>query len=226
MAQPEALDDALKYRQWRQSLDREGVTVHNIEPLHIKHRRNGEVLFAYLRAQLTDPDGHPIPDMILVRGEFVTVACCLWDIEERKRYYLLVGQRRICNGALFYEHPAGMCDSEPDPAVAALHELEEEAGIVLPPAQLIRLHPHVLYSSPGLTDEGGIYFGCVVPLPTQELWQYHNRRTGLETEGEYITTILAMPDEARGLIRNSNGLLNYYLFEQWWQEQGRHKYEV
>lgn len=62
---------------------------------------------------------------------------------------LLVKQYRYAYGESIYEIPAGKLEKGEDPAVAAVRELEEEAGI-----RATSLQPlFVIYPTPGYTDE-------------------------------------------------------------------------
>lgn len=66
-----------------------------------------------------------------LKGEVLCVLVCLIDEKTREKYLLLVRQRRICDGSLTYEHPAGMLDSESDAVKVAAKEVFEETGMTV-----------------------------------------------------------------------------------------------
>jgi len=211
----EELQQSLKYKQWRASLDEAGIEIRSVKELHSVRKRQGELLFSLIHMDASAPEGNPLLPIVLLRGHFVSILTCLRDSESGEEFFLLVRQRRVANGALFYEHPAGMTDSDQDPWKIALLELEEETGVKVSREQLTLLREDKLYSSPGLLDEGGYFFCCELEMSREEIMAYHEASHGEGGEGEFITTYVAKPDEAKSLIRNANGLLNIYLFEDY-----------
>ena len=113
-----------------------------------------------------------------------------------------------------FEHPAGMCDSETNPRKVALKEVQEETGLEITDNQLFMLSDKLLYSSPGLLDEGGYFFGCDVVLPQNEIDAFHNKNTGALGENEFIQTYICPLEEAIPLFNNTNGLLAQMLYMQ------------
>lgn len=213
------LEDSLKYQTWSANLKTHGIHLRGVDELSTIRKKNGEILFSLLRIQATAPEGNPLLPIVMLRGHFVSVLTCLIDQETRKEFQLLVCQRRVANGALFYEHPAGMCDSQRDPYEVALTEVSEETGLDIR-REWLHLHtPEPLYSSPGLLDEGGYFFSCEIEMSRAEIDAYHMRRGGHYGEGEFIHTYIATHSEAKGLIKNVSGLLAIYLWEEWRREK-------
>jgi ADP-sugar diphosphatase len=209
------LEDSLKYRTWATDLKTHGVQLKALEELSTIRKRNGEILFSLVKIDAQAPEGNPILPIVMLRGNFVSVLTCLIDRETREEFMLLVCQRRVANGALFYEHPAGMCDSQTDPYAVALIEVSEETGMTIT-RDVLHLHNEDrLYSSPGLLDEAGYFFSCELELDRAEIDSYHMKRGGHYGEGEFIHTYIATPAEAKRLIKNVSGLLATYLYEEW-----------
>lgn len=209
----EALQHALKYRQWQQSLSAHGVRFTTpVHEIHTLRKGNGEVLFSLIDSHPVDPDGHPLHGLCLLRGHFVCVLTCIRNTDTGTRQLLLVRQRRICNGALFYEHPAGMMDSDSDPYATALKELEEETGLVVRRDQLHALNPDLYYSSPGLLDEGGFFFYCNLEMTGAQIAALQGAQRGAAHEKERILLHLATVDEALRLVKNIQGQLCIYLW--------------
>ena len=215
----QALEDSLKFKLWKSNLNQHGVQLHGYEELHTVRKGKGDVLFSLLKIQATAPEGNPILPIVMLRGAFVTVMTALIDDQTGEEFHLLVRQRRVANGALFYEHPAGMTDGIEDPFTVALLEVEEETGVQITREQLTLLIPEPVYSSPGLLDEGGWFFCCSVKMPRKEINALHLQQHGDGGEGEFIHTYVAKPEEVPSLIRNASGLLLHYLYADWKAKQ-------
>ena len=172
------------------------------------------MLFTLVHIDAVDPDNHKLLPVVLIRGHFVSVVTCLIEKETGNKYFLLVKQRRVANGEIFYEHPAGMCDSEPDPWKVAVKEVGEETGLQITRDNLRLLHPDPLYSSAGLLDEAGYFFACDIPLSRKEIDTFRDKPAGAIDENEVIITHVCTLSEVFSLIRNTNGLLATYLYLQ------------
>jgi ADP-sugar diphosphatase len=208
----ESIEQSLKYRMWLQSLADQGITIHDVQELHTIRKSNGEVIFTLLHVDASAPDGNALLPTVLLRGHFVSVMTILIDRETHDEWLLLVKQRRVGNGAVFYEHPAGMCDSESDPFHVAVKEVHEETGLSITRDQLYLLNDELLFSSPGLMDEAGYFFYCRIELDRDEIDTYRNRQTGDASEHERIHTHICLLSEAKRFMKNTNSLINWYLY--------------
>ncbi len=215
------LQESLKYKIWRQSLADHGITVHGIRELKTIRKPNGEVIFALLEADAADPEGHPLLPAVLLRGHFVSVMTILVDRKTGEEFLLMVLQRRVGNGAVFYEHPAGMCDNETDPFDVAMKEVHEETGLIITRNDLHLLNAELLYSSPGLIDEAGYFFFCRIGLSRHEIDAFNERDTGDGGEHERIRTYVCPACEALSLMRNTNSLINWYLYHDFLKRLNR-----
>ncbi|MBP7281533.1 MAG: NUDIX hydrolase [Leptospiraceae bacterium] len=208
----EKFEDSFKFKSWRETLVKNKIQINSIKELHTVNKRNGEVLFTLVHIDAVDPDNHKLLPVVLIRGHFVVVVTCLVEKETGNKYFLLVKQRRVANGDIFYEHPAGMCDSEPDPWKVAVKEVGEETGLKITRDNLRLLHPDPLYSSAGLLDEAGFFFACDIPLSREEIDSYRDKSAGALDENEVIVTHVCTLADVFGLIRNTNGLLATHLY--------------
>lgn len=208
----EKFEDSFKFKAWRDVLVKNQIKINSIKELHTVNKGNGEVLFTLVHIDAVDPDNHKLLPVVLVRGHFVAVVTCLIEKETGNKYFLLVKQRRVANGEIFYEHPAGMCDSEPDPWKVAVKEVGEETGLQITRDNLRLLHPDPLYSSAGLLDEAGYFFACDIHLSRKEIDSYRGKSAGAVDEHEVIVTHVCTLSEVFNLIRNTNGLLATYLY--------------
>lgn len=208
----EKYEDSFKFKSWQNALLKNHIKINSIKELHTVHKNNGEMLFTLIQMDAVDPNNNKLLPVVLIRGHFVSVVTCLIEKETGNKYFLLVKQRRVANGDIFYEHPAGMCDSDPDPWKVAIKEVGEETGLQITRDNLRLLHPEPLYSSAGLLDEAGYFFACDIPLSRSEIDTYRNKSAGAIDEHEVIVTHICTLTEVFSLIKNTNGLLATHLY--------------
>ena len=210
----EKLTDSHKYKVWHKNLVRNGLSVHGVTELYTKHRHNGEILFSMVNLDASLPEGGKILPLCMIKGEVVTVLVCFIDKETRERHLLLVKQRRICDGSMLYEHPAGMVDKDDKPLAVAIKEVKEETGLVVTESQVIALNQAPWYPSTGTCDEAMYFFCCELEMTKEEMSAYHDKFMGVENENECIITEIVPLKQAMTLITNTNGLLNIFLYLQ------------
>lgn len=208
----ENLIDSHKYKLWKRKLENSGLNILQIEEVYSRRKSDGEILFSLLMTDATTPEGDKIPPICFLKGEVVCVLICFIEKESRKKYLLLVKQRRICNGDYTYEHPAGMLDSESDAAAVAAREVFEETGIKVAKEELTRLLDKPSYPSTGTSDETMYFYFCEIELSAVEIQSYHNQHRGIASDHERITTYVAPFKEGHKLINNTNGILLDYLY--------------
>jgi ADP-sugar diphosphatase len=178
------LVDAHKYNLWKDRLLSSGMDIHHVDELYTRHNGHGDVLFSLVYTDATTPE----------------------------KYLILVRQRRICDGSLTYEHPAGMLDNERDAAAVAAREVFEETGIAVEKNMLIALNENPCFPSTGTSDEAMYFFYCELVMTKKEIDAYHNQTHGMLSEHEYIETFVVPFAEGHNLITNSNGILLDFLY--------------
>lgn len=211
----EKLTDSYKFQVWKNNVEKNGLTIHHVEELWVKHRYNGEALFGLVNMDASLPEGGKIPPVCFVKGQVVSVLVCLIDKDTKEKFLLLVKQRRICDGSLMYEQPAGMVDKDDKPLDVAVREVEEETGLQVRHEQVIALNTEPLYPSSGTCDEAMYFFCCEIEMTHEEMFAYHEKTTGMQHEHEAIQTELVSIPKAMKIIGNSNGLLNIYMYLQY-----------
>lgn len=208
----ENLVDAHKYNLWKGRLEKNGLDIHRVDELYSRRNGKGEILFSLLYTDATTPEGEKIPPICFLKGEVVCVLICFIEIETREKYLLLVRQRRICDGSLTYEHPAGMLDSESDAASVAAREVFEETGIHVAKEQLVALNTEPYFPSTGTSDEAMYLFYSEIELSAAEIAAHHNKTQGLISDHEHITTHVVPFTEGHKLITNVNGILLDFMY--------------
>ena len=208
----EKLVEAHKFNLWKSRLESNGLDIHRVDELYSRRNGKGEVLFSLLYTDATTPEGNKIPPICFLKGEVVCVLVSFIDTLTREKYLLLVRQRRICDGSLTYEHPAGMLDSESDAAEVAAREVWEETGIAVQKEQLVQLNSDPYYPSTGTSDEAMYLYYCELELSQEEIQSYHNKSQGLLSDHEYIETFVVPFQEGHKLITNVNGILLNYMY--------------
>lgn len=208
----EKLVDSHKYNLWKGNLEKNGLDIHGIEEIYSRRNGHGEILFSLLMTDATTPEGDKIPPICFLKGEVVCVLICFIEKDTREKFLLLVRQRRICDGSLTYEHPAGMLDSESDAASVAAREVFEETGISIQKEELVELNNKPFFPSTGTSDEAMYLFYSEIELTAAEIAAYDNKAQGLLSDHEVITTHVLPFAEGHKLITNVNGVLLSYMY--------------
>ncbi len=204
-----------KVQKWLSRLRKHQCTVHSLETLYAIRKRDTSVLFTLLKAEASDPEGRALPPYIFVRGDACLIVPLLINSTTGEKKFCMIRQRRIAHGAMALEFPAGMLDERVDsPLTVAVHELEEETGLVVPAADLTPLSPAPLFSSPGGSDEAIHYFGCIVSLDAEAFESFEGRMRGSAAEHERTHVTLKTWVEAERETSSLQCLLGMYLFEK------------
>jgi ADP-sugar diphosphatase len=208
--------DEPKVQAWLESLERAGCTVHSIEPDKLYHKRNGELLFGVFRTDVHDSEGNRIPPIAVVRGNAVIVVPLIRNQSSGEERYLMVLQRRIGNGRLNLEFPAGMLDRDThDPEGVAVRELHEETGLSVDRSDLFPLHHAALNTSVGLLDEAVYFYGCRLHVDDERFRAFDGARSDELSEHEHITTILKTARQIEQEAASTQTILGLRLMEQY-----------
>jgi 8-oxo-dGTP pyrophosphatase MutT (NUDIX family) len=201
---------------WKQQVTNAGCTIKNLSPLHLLHKKNGDLLFALLKAEVVSAEGTLLPDIIFIRGDACLIVPLVRNRDTGDERFLMIRQRRIGSGMMSLEFPAGMLDDETgNPRGVAVRELAEETGIRVYENDLFPLCAHKLFSSVGASDEGIFYFGCICDLDDAAYRDIAGRVGGNPDEHEHIQVALMTPEEAIAEASSGQVRLGLYLFEEY-----------
>lgn len=205
------LNDTPKFRAWRDHLTENQIQLSNVKELHIERAgKDDSVLYALLHIDADTPDGNKLNPICFLKGDAVSMLVVLIAEETNEKYVVLVKQRRVCNGAELYEHPAGMIDADdPSPIDVAARELEEEAQLDVSPADLKPLFDRPLFSSTATSDEALHFFYLERRMPLAEIQAMHGKQTGEEGENEHTQLHVVPLPEAHRLLSNIHGVMSH-----------------
>jgi 8-oxo-dGTP pyrophosphatase MutT (NUDIX family) len=211
-----------KVKAWTDKIQRHGCKINRIDPLQLIHKKNDELLFAVCRTDISTPEGGKLPSIIMIRGDVVVVVPMIKNSDTGEERFLMVMQHRIGSGNFELEFPAGMIDRNiDDPVGVAVEEVREETGLKIQRSDLFPLSNKLLYSSPGLHDEGVNYFGCIIELPDKEYATLEGTSAGLPDENEKTLVVLKTGNEAMEQTQGAQVILAMYLFEAYRKNSGK-----
>jgi 8-oxo-dGTP pyrophosphatase MutT (NUDIX family) len=207
-----------KVRLWKKSVQEAGCSIEKLEPLSLRHKKNGDLLFALLDGKIRSPEGYYLPNIIFLRGDACLIVALARNRETREERFLMVRQRRVgSGGALSLEFPAGMLDADvDDPRGVAVREFCEETGVEIAESDLFPLCNKKLYSSVGASDEAIFYFGCFKEFDDASYRSLMGRLTG--QDDEHISVVLMSKSEAETESSSLQVKLGFHLFEQYRQK--------
>lgn len=214
------LENEQKIRNWKSSVESSGCAVRSLKSISEVRKKDGSLLFALLDADVVSPEGNKLPHVVFIRGHACVIVPLLRNRASGEERYLMVNQRRIGNGHMSLEFPAGMLDEDSDAANVAVQELREETGLVINRDELIPLTDKMLYSTAGACDEAIFYFGVRKEMDDTEYRSFINRQGGCAHEQEFISTSLMTREEAEKQATSLQVRLGFFLFDQYLRENG------
>lgn len=210
------LETVPKYQAWHRTLSTNQIGINQVKPLYI-HRaeKDGSVLYALLKLDADTPEGTKLNPICFLKGDAVSMLVVLIAEETNEKYVLLVKQRRICDGSITHEHPAGMIDEDdPSPVDVAARELGEEAQLAVDPSELKPLFHKPLFSETSTSDEALHFFYLERRMPLAEIKAMDDKSTGEETENEHTKLQIVTIPEAHKLVSNMHGIMSHLLYLQ------------
>ena len=203
--------ESAQFDAWLARMDRR-FRIRRIEVQAADTRFHGGLLFAKLKADVTDPDGRTIPGSVFLRGDAAAVLIVLRD--GPRAWALLTVQPRFPVGVFdSVEIPAGMCDNQGDFIGTAAREVQEETGISVRGADLKLLGEFA--PSGGGSDERIQLFLYERDATADEITSLQGKLTGMHAEHERMHLLLVPLEELPRHTRDIKALLAYGCYRLW-----------
>jgi ADP-sugar diphosphatase len=133
----------------------------------------------------------------------------------------VVQQPRVAVGDFAFTGPcAGMVDDEGNFVAVMKKEIEQELGMTIDAKDLVDLTAafttgnQLIYPSEGGCDEGLRYFLWHAKMTSAQLDSYHNKHTGLHSEGEK-TVVKIVDFDSLWHMQDSKAVIGYLLAKQY-----------
>lgn len=203
---------SLIFCQWRQRAELFGQTypISQVRVTAVNYRgapSSQSVLFVRMDVVAANV-GHP--QIVELRGG----TCIMLPVIECEGllYTILVRQPRIAVGdPLLREVPAGMVDDGTFSGAAA-KEISQELDIAITEDELVALCPEPIFLSPGLLDEGAMFYMFRMSVDAAKLAEFQGKATGAAGEGERITLEIIPLHELHSRTRDAKAIVAYALY--------------
>lgn len=214
MERQESFQDSFKVKAWRQQLQANHVEIQAIQEIYTRRGKEGNVLHSLVQLDAHDSDGGQLAPLCFIKGHAVSILVVLIDEDTAEKFVLLVRQRRVCNGSLTYEHPAGMIEEGEDPLEVAVRELNEETSLEASAEEVIQLGSKPWFSATSTSDEALFFFYFEHRMPGPAIRALHGKQMGEAAENEHTQLHVATFPEAHQLVSNLHGIMGHFLYLQ------------
>ena len=202
---------------WLSRMDRR-FRIRSLEVQSADTRFDGSLLFAKLKAEVTDHEGNWIPGGIFMRGDAAAVLIVL-RVAGAEHVLLVVQPRFPAGNFESVEIPAGMIDDQGGPLETAVREVFEETGICVEPEQLEFLGE--FFPSGGGSDEKLTLFCCALDMTAGKLRALHGASGGAIHEHERLKMLVVPLDDLPKHTRDIKALLAYGFYRAWPRTQAQ-----
>ena len=148
------------FQKWEKKFLNSGCKISDINCLG-SSTYGGSLKTLFLSVKFVTPENHFMERSILIRNESVVIIPFRFLGNQPR--FLCVMQRRITDGNISIEFPAGAVDDFKSPREAAVLELYEETGLKLKQKKLISLKENLRLSE-SLVDEIVHWYGCDIAM--------------------------------------------------------------
>ena len=202
-----------KVLRWRNRVESRGNVIQKLDVLSIVYRKISGVFAVFLDCRLLTPEGNVITRCVLIRGDSAVIVPVLVCEDDGIIYTLLVEQRRIIDGSLTEEFPAGSSLELQDIRVTACEELSAEVGLEVKQQDLVLLSKEPIKINPDVLDDLVHFFSFERTVTSHFLSSLDGRQSGSTQEGEHIRIVVRkMADAARSMT--SSVIIGVRLLEQ------------
>jgi 8-oxo-dGTP pyrophosphatase MutT (NUDIX family) len=205
-----------KVKHWLDTVKKAGINTLDVKTIAEIRKKDNSLLFALLDTKMVSPEGTHLPNIVFIRGHACVIVPRIRNRKTSEELFLIVKQRRIGNGDLTIEFPAGMLDdSTEDPLGVAIRELEEETSLKINTTDVFELHKGPLYSSPGASDEAIYFYGCITDVDDEQFNEFKGKQCGNSNEHEFITVELAKEEDILAQCSSIQVMVGLYLFNKY-----------
>jgi len=191
-----------EYKSWEKKLKSNGVDIKNITVIGEVSRDQESIFATLIDCTLTTSEGISLPRLLILQSDGIMVIPVLNCVDDQTIYTLMVEQRRIVDGGISTEFPAGSVNAlEEDPYHSAIQEIEEELGISISKAELNLLTQEPIISCSVFSSSVTYYFYFEKSVTKSFLLEMDGLETGCYHEQEHIKVkVKKMSEVASGNV--------------------------
>ncbi len=183
------------FNNWHNLFIKSGCKINQIVIHGAVYITSKKIHSIFLEVNFSTPESHILTRSILLKGKSVVVVPLIYLKDQLLPKFLMVKQRRICNGKFSLEFPSGKFEENYTPTRSAQLELSEECGIHVPLGDLKVLAQSTIVCESSF-DESVDWFYCKLDpsfIPRLNL----NLALGNNFDGEFTYPILASIDSLK-----------------------------
>jgi len=194
------VQDSPEYRSWKMKLESNGVEIEHVNVIGEISRDEKSLFAALIDCTIRTSEGISLPRILILQSDGIMVIPVLNCVDDQTIYTLMVEQRRIADGGISTEFPAGSVNTlEADPYDSAIQETEEELGIRISKAELNLLNQEPIVSCSAFSSSVTYYFYFEKSVTKSFLSEMDGLVTGCHQEQEFIKVkVQKMSEVANG----------------------------
>ena len=176
-----------KFLLWKSRIEAAQCRLESVKVCHVVAKDESDFYSAFIECTLVTGEGNRMHRGLMLRGPAVVVIPVIRVQGRSEPQTLTVLQRRVGNGEMTQEFPAGSIDAGQDAEQAAIQELQEELGLKVQRSELIQLTETPLLALTSACDEAVAWYATKLTMTEDQYMAYSGTRTGIEAHGEHIT---------------------------------------
>lgn len=200
-------------KRWRERIESNGNEVLHLEVLASVYRNGSQLVGSFLDTVLLTSEGQKIARCFIMKGDSVVVVPVL-ICDDDCVYTLMVEQRRIIDGGLALEFPAGSLDkSSDDPRETACREVKEELHLTIAAGDMLPLADRPVKVNTSSSADLVYFFYFQQNVTRLFIEDMEGHITGCHEDNEYIRVRVRKMSEV-GDVLTSSALIGVRLLEK------------